>query len=47
LDYNKIQKAGKVQVKVLTIIEKNQKLSYNIYDWNDFEKTKNAIKLRI
>ncbi len=34
--YNRIQKLGRVQVKVLTIIEKDQKLSHNIYDWDDF-----------
>jgi len=44
--YNRIQKADKAQVKVLTIIEKDQKLSYHIYDWNDFEQTKTTIKLK-
>jgi len=44
--YNRIQKLGRVQVKVLTIIEKDQKLSYHIYNWNDFEKTKTTIKLK-
>jgi len=45
-EYNRIQKASKVKVKVLTIIEKDQKLSYHIYDWDDFEKTKTRIKLK-
>ena len=44
--YNRIQKKGKAKVKVLTIIEKDQKLSYHIYDWDDFEKTKTTIKLK-
>jgi len=46
-DYDRIHNAGKVKVKVLTIIEKDQKFSYHIYDWDDFEKTKTTIKLRI
>jgi len=45
-DYNRVHNAGKVKIKVLTIIEKGQKLSYNIYDWDDFEKTKSTIKLK-
>jgi len=45
-EYDRVQKRGKVQVKVLTIIEKDQKLSYHIYDWDDFEKTKTTIKLK-
>ena len=44
--YNRIQKAGKAKVKVLTIVEKDQKSSYNIYDWDDFEKTNTTIKLK-
>jgi len=46
-EYDRIQKIGKVKVKVLTIIEKDQEDSFHIYDWDDFEKTKNALKLRI
>jgi len=45
-EYDRIQKTGKVKVKVLTIIEKDQKLSHSIYDWDDFEKTKTTIKLK-
>ena len=45
-EYNRIQKARKVKVKVLTIIEKDQKLSYYIYNWDDFEQTKTTIKLK-
>jgi len=45
-DYNRIHKAGKVKVKVLTIIEKDAKFIYGIYDWDDFEKTKTTIKLK-
>jgi len=45
-EYDRIQRGGKVKVKVLTIIEKDKKLSYNIYDWDDFEKTKTTIKLK-
>ena len=41
--YNKIQKQGKVKVKVLTIIEKDKKLFYKISNWDDFEKTKVSI----
>jgi len=45
-EYNRIQKIGKAKVKVLTIIEKDKKLSHHIYDWDDFEKTKTTIKLK-
>ncbi len=45
-EYDRIQKLGRVQVKVLTIIKKDQKLSYQIYDWDDFEQTKTTIKLK-
>jgi len=45
-EYDRMQDAGKVKVQVLTIIEKDQKLSHNIYDWDDFEKTKTTIKLK-
>ncbi|MCH7561105.1 MAG: hypothetical protein IIC67_07040 [Thaumarchaeota archaeon] len=45
-EYNRAHKEGKIQVKVLTIIRKDQKLSYHIYDWDDFEKTKTTIKLK-
>jgi len=43
-EYNRVQKQGKVQVKVLTIIKKDKKLFYKISDWDDFEKTKVSIK---
>ncbi len=46
LGYDRVHRGGKVQVKVLTIIEKDQKLSHHIYDWDDFEKTKTTIKLK-
>jgi len=42
--YDKIQKQGKVKVKVLTIINKNKELFYNISNWDDFEKAKTTIK---
>ena len=45
-EYNRVHKEDKIQVKVLTIIRKDQKLSYHIYDWDDFEKTKTMIKLK-
>jgi len=45
-EYDRIQKIGKVRVKVLTIIEKDQEDSFHIYDWDDFEKTKTTIKLK-
>ena len=44
--YNRIQNLGRVQVKVLTIIEKDQKLSYHIYDWSDFDQTKTTLRLK-
>jgi len=44
--YNRIQNLGRVKIKVLTIIEKEHKLSYQIYDWDDFEQTKTTIKLK-
>jgi len=44
--YDEVQKKGRVQVKVLTIVEKDKKLSYNIYDWNDFEKAKTIFTLK-
>ena len=45
-EYTRVYNEGKIQVKVLTIIRKDQKLSYHIYDWNDFDKTKTTIKLK-
>jgi len=41
-EYNKVQKQGKV--KVLTIINTNKELFYNISNWDDFEKAKVTIK---
>jgi len=43
-EYNRVQKQGKVKVKVLTVIEKDKKLFYKISNWDDFEKTKTTIK---
>lgn len=45
-EYTRVHNGGKIQVKVLTIIRKDQKLSYYIYDWDDFDKTKTVIKLK-
>lgn len=41
LNYDRIIKGKKVVVKILIVLEKDHKLFYKIYDWNDFTHSKN------
>lgn len=41
LNYDRIMKGKKVIVKILIVLEKNHKLFYKMYGWNDFIYSKN------
>jgi len=41
LNYNRIVKEGKAEVKIMIVLEKNKKLSYKIFDWEDFVYSEN------
>ena len=45
--YDKFTKEGKVKVKILRVLEKDSKLSYKMYDWNEFVVSAGRTSIRL